>query len=126
GARALPRARALRRPADDPLLVWGAARRPVPLRLRDRARRPEARRRLDPARLRRRAHAPADARARLAGRRNRYCRAPVGPVGPLGPLGPLGPFFFPFGHSFVPTSTMRGSPRYEEYHVLSYRSFPDG
>jgi hypothetical protein len=52
---------------------------------------------------------------------------PVGPVGPLGPLGPLGPRFgfgFGFGLAFVPTSTTRGSPRYDEYQVLSYSSAP--
>ena len=45
------------------------------------------------------------------------------PAGPVGPLGPLGPFFFFFGvgggRGFVPTWTILGSPRYDEYHVLS-------
>ena len=54
---------------------------------------------------------------------------PPGPVGPVGPLGPDGPPFFFFlsgggGTGFVPTFTTRGSPRYDEYHVLSYNSFP--
>ena len=47
---------------------------------------------------------------------------PAGPVGPLGPLGPLGPFFFfggGAGRGFVPKWTIFGSPRYDEYHVLS-------
>jgi hypothetical protein len=46
----------------------------------------------------------------------------------VGPLGPLGPFFFFFfgcsGLGFVPTWTMRGSPRYDEYQLLSYSSAP--
>ena len=49
---------------------------------------------------------------------------PATPVGPLGPLGPVGPIFF-FGLGFVPTRTTRVSPRYDEYHVLSYRSAPE-
>jgi len=42
---------------------------------------------------------------------------PLAPVGPVGPLGPLGPFFGSF--SLVPKRTSEGSPRYDEYHVLS-------
>ena len=117
-ARPLPRARALRRPAHDPRPLRRPARRALPLRLLGRAR---GRRRavadgwtrhacVDATTL------PADARAGLARRRDQRCGAADAgrPVGPVGPLGPVGPGFFLGGSTglgFVPTWTMRVSPR---------------